>query len=270
MPLRLASALARYESNIASSSATAPPLATDVSGCVLVLPRCASVCVMELGVLRSASTLAITPAPIASIAAMRNGVKIDVFPRASTIGAGASSSRTLAAAHVALATNVFPSLLTRNRLMTVPVYDYVLATEPLDAAPTVSVTLAGEPSSLVTCTAQQTSPTTSEHRCGVSALVELETPASLVVTLVDLAKNEATVTLSPPFFIDTRAPSPPESRGALLVASSPWGDAETGFRPSTRVLPARALTGARQLLFRKGGVQLGTATLERSARRRCR
>lgn len=35
--------------------------------------------------------------------------------------------------HVALATNVFPSLLTRNRLMTVPVYDYVLMTEPLSA-----------------------------------------------------------------------------------------------------------------------------------------
>ena len=35
------------------------------------------------------------------------------------------------AAHVALATNVFPSLLKRNRLMTVPVYDYVLMTEPL-------------------------------------------------------------------------------------------------------------------------------------------
>ncbi|MCE4027282.1 FAD-binding oxidoreductase [Microbacterium sp. Au-Mic1] len=33
-----------------------------------------------------------------------------------------------------LATNVFPSLLRRNRLMTVPVYDYVLATEPLTAA----------------------------------------------------------------------------------------------------------------------------------------
>lgn len=32
-----------------------------------------------------------------------------------------------------LATNVFPSLLKRNRLMTVPVYDYVLATEPLSA-----------------------------------------------------------------------------------------------------------------------------------------
>jgi glycine/D-amino acid oxidase-like deaminating enzyme len=35
------------------------------------------------------------------------------------------------ARQVALATNVFPSLLRRNRLMTVPVYDYVLMTEPL-------------------------------------------------------------------------------------------------------------------------------------------
>ena len=33
-----------------------------------------------------------------------------------------------------LATNVFPSLLRRNRLYTVPVYDYVLATEPLTDA----------------------------------------------------------------------------------------------------------------------------------------
>ncbi|CAN5365558.1 FAD-dependent oxidoreductase [soil metagenome] len=38
------------------------------------------------------------------------------------------------AQRVALATNVFPSLLKRNRLMTVPVYDYVLMTEPLSAA----------------------------------------------------------------------------------------------------------------------------------------
>jgi glycine/D-amino acid oxidase-like deaminating enzyme len=34
---------------------------------------------------------------------------------------------------VALATNVFPSLLRRTRLLTVPVYDYVLMTEPLTA-----------------------------------------------------------------------------------------------------------------------------------------
>lgn len=37
------------------------------------------------------------------------------------------------AAHAVLATNVFPSLLRRNRLMTVPVYDYALMTEPLTA-----------------------------------------------------------------------------------------------------------------------------------------
>jgi glycine/D-amino acid oxidase-like deaminating enzyme len=40
---------------------------------------------------------------------------------------------TVTADAVALATNVFPSLLRRNRLMTVPVYDYVLMTEPLTA-----------------------------------------------------------------------------------------------------------------------------------------
>jgi glycine/D-amino acid oxidase-like deaminating enzyme len=38
------------------------------------------------------------------------------------------------AERVALATNVFPSLLKRNRLMTVPVYDYALVTEPLSQA----------------------------------------------------------------------------------------------------------------------------------------
>ena len=40
----------------------------------------------------------------------------------------------ITAAQVVLATNVFPSLLRRNRLHTVPVYDYVLATEPLTDA----------------------------------------------------------------------------------------------------------------------------------------
>ena len=38
---------------------------------------------------------------------------------------------TVRARKTALATNVFPSLLKRNRLSTVPVYDYVLMTEPL-------------------------------------------------------------------------------------------------------------------------------------------
>ncbi|OOB89370.1 NAD(P)/FAD-dependent oxidoreductase [Rathayibacter sp. VKM Ac-2630] len=37
------------------------------------------------------------------------------------------------ASHAVLGTSAFPSLLARTRLMTVPVYDYVLMTEPLDA-----------------------------------------------------------------------------------------------------------------------------------------
>lgn len=43
------------------------------------------------------------------------------------------------AARAVLATNVFPSLLKRNALMTVPVYDYVLMTEPLSAAQLESI-----------------------------------------------------------------------------------------------------------------------------------
>ena len=52
-----------------------------------------------------------------------------------TAGSGAVVVHTdkgnVLATRVALATNVFPSLLKRNRLYTVPVYDYVLMTEPL-------------------------------------------------------------------------------------------------------------------------------------------
>ncbi|MFC4138978.1 MULTISPECIES: FAD-binding oxidoreductase [unclassified Microbacterium] len=43
------------------------------------------------------------------------------------------------AQRVALATNVFPSLLKRNALMTVPVYDYVLMTEPLSTEQLASI-----------------------------------------------------------------------------------------------------------------------------------
>jgi len=43
------------------------------------------------------------------------------------------------ASSAALATNVFPSLLRRNRLQTVPVYDYVLMTEPLSAEQLVAI-----------------------------------------------------------------------------------------------------------------------------------
>ncbi len=46
----------------------------------------------------------------------------------------AAGSGTITANRAVLATNVFPSLVVRNRLQTVPVYDYVLATEPLTDA----------------------------------------------------------------------------------------------------------------------------------------
>jgi glycine/D-amino acid oxidase-like deaminating enzyme len=42
-----------------------------------------------------------------------------------------TGAATVTARRVVLATNIFPSLVKRNRLYTVPVYDYVLATEPL-------------------------------------------------------------------------------------------------------------------------------------------
>jgi glycine/D-amino acid oxidase-like deaminating enzyme len=59
-----------------------------------------------------------------------------------TDGAGArvrSRAGQVDAAQVALATNAFPPLLRRLRLMTVPVYDYVLMTEPLSAAQRAAV-----------------------------------------------------------------------------------------------------------------------------------
>jgi glycine/D-amino acid oxidase-like deaminating enzyme len=46
---------------------------------------------------------------------------------------------TVRATRVALATNAFPSLLKRTRLHTVPVYDYVLMTEPLSPAQLSSI-----------------------------------------------------------------------------------------------------------------------------------
>ena len=70
-------------------------------------------------------------------AAERLGVRIAEGTRVDRIrkaGSGVELTTpggTVRAGRVALATNVFPSLLRRLRLSTVPVYDYVLATEPL-------------------------------------------------------------------------------------------------------------------------------------------
>ncbi|MGI9161958.1 MAG: NAD(P)/FAD-dependent oxidoreductase [Mycobacterium sp.] len=65
------------------------------------------------------------------------GVRIHEHTQAKAVksGAGAVTVTTvtgsITAKRVVLATNVFPSLLKRNRLRTVPVYDHVLGTEPL-------------------------------------------------------------------------------------------------------------------------------------------
>ena len=62
--------------------------------------------------------------------------------RLESSGAGVdvvSDAGRIHAQHAALATNVFPSLLKRNRLMTVPVYDYVLMTRPLTDAELKSI-----------------------------------------------------------------------------------------------------------------------------------
>jgi glycine/D-amino acid oxidase-like deaminating enzyme len=70
-------------------------------------------------------------------AAEQQGVRIAEGTRVERIrkaGSGielTTPGGTVRARNVALATNVFPSLLRRLRLSTVPVYDYVLATEPL-------------------------------------------------------------------------------------------------------------------------------------------
>jgi len=74
------------------------------------------------------------------------GVEIFEQTRVRRIDADAAGPVTLVtdrgrirAHRVALGTNAFPSLLKRNRLMTVPVYDYVLMTEPLTAEQVASI-----------------------------------------------------------------------------------------------------------------------------------
>ena len=84
--------------------------------------------------------------------------------------------RACARRRVALATNAFPPLLRRLRLMTVPVYDYVLMTEPLttdaagvdrlgrparaSATPPTSSTTTGSPATTGSCGAATTRSTT--------------------------------------------------------------------------------------------------------------
>ena len=73
------------------------------------------------------------------------GVTIYEHTNATSLSSGTASIEVTAggsvitAKQVVLATNVFPHLLRRNRFHTVPVYDYVLSTEPLTDAQVQSV-----------------------------------------------------------------------------------------------------------------------------------
>ncbi len=65
---------------------------------------------------------------------VHEGTRVEHVDRAGPVMAGRADGGVVRASHVALATNAFPSLLRRLRLMTVPVYDYVLMTEPLSTS----------------------------------------------------------------------------------------------------------------------------------------
>ncbi|WP_186759334.1 FAD-binding oxidoreductase [Arthrobacter alpinus] len=69
--------------------------------------------------------------PVTSLEDQAHGVRVE------SVSGGVTSSVT--GKQVALGTNVFPSLLKRNSLMTVPVYDYALMTEPLSAEQLASI-----------------------------------------------------------------------------------------------------------------------------------
>ncbi|MGH3582940.1 MAG: NAD(P)/FAD-dependent oxidoreductase, partial [Mycobacterium sp.] len=95
------------------------------------------------GLYQAGSVAIVHPAKLAlelARAAAEAGVAIHEHTRALSLGASGAGLRVdtgaavLTAQRVLLATNVFRSLLRRNRSYTVPVYDYVLATEPLSAA----------------------------------------------------------------------------------------------------------------------------------------
>ncbi|MFF2052310.1 NAD(P)/FAD-dependent oxidoreductase [Leifsonia sp. NPDC058194] len=92
------------------------------------------------GLLRTADSSLVHPAKLARAlarACAEAGVEIFEHTPVEGIGDGSTLSTPLGvvrAERTALATNVFPSLLKRNRLQTVPVYDYVLMTEPLTDA----------------------------------------------------------------------------------------------------------------------------------------
>ncbi|MFS0853877.1 NAD(P)/FAD-dependent oxidoreductase [Microbacterium sp. 179-I 3D4 NHS] len=95
------------------------------------------------------TTALVHPAKLGlELARVATDLGVEIFERTVVTGIDGDGSGPIAAVTrhgrvtaeaVALATNVFPSLLRRNRLMTVPVYDYVLMTEPLSSEQLASI-----------------------------------------------------------------------------------------------------------------------------------
>ncbi|MGO4593354.1 NAD(P)/FAD-dependent oxidoreductase [Leifsonia sp. 2TAF2] len=99
----------------------------------------------EAGLLRRRDSALVHPAKLArSLARACADAGVEIFEHSpvESIGDGTvleTPTGTLRSKRTALATNVFPSLLRRNRLATVPVYDYVLMSEPLSASQRASL-----------------------------------------------------------------------------------------------------------------------------------
>ena len=101
------------------------------------------------GLLRTADSSLVHPAKLArALARACTDLGVEIFEHSpvESIGDGTTLETprgVVRAERTALATNVFPSLLKRNRLQTVPVYDYVLMTEPLSDAQLASIGWSG-------------------------------------------------------------------------------------------------------------------------------
>ena len=90
-------------------------------------------------------TALVHPAKLAyELARVATELGVTIYENSSVLGIGdgpvvRTAAGKVTAKKAVLATNAFPSLLRRNALMTVPVYDYSLVTEPLTAAQMESI-----------------------------------------------------------------------------------------------------------------------------------
>ncbi|MBN9630029.1 MAG: FAD-dependent oxidoreductase [Actinobacteria bacterium] len=101
------------------------------------------------GLLRTRDSALVHPAKLArALARACAAAGVEIFEHSPVEGIGDGTTLftpegVVRSQRTALATNVFPSLLKRNRLATVPVYDYVLMTEPLSTEQLASIGWSG-------------------------------------------------------------------------------------------------------------------------------